>query len=85
MFLSHICDNEQYYYPSYVNRFTKLGSVLRGWFKPLQILFGEFVEIEHNEQSNVNEFGYEMIEDQMPRPVVPMKIENQVEQDKFKI
>ena len=34
-FVSHICDKEQFYYPSYINRFTKLGSILRGWFKPL--------------------------------------------------
>jgi deubiquitinase DESI2 len=32
--ISHICDDD-YYYPSYVNRFTKLGSIFRMWFKPL--------------------------------------------------
>ena len=34
-FVEHICDREEYYYPSYINRFTKLGSMLRGWFKPI--------------------------------------------------
>lgn len=33
--IKHICDKEQFYVPSYVNRFTKLGSVFRMWFKPL--------------------------------------------------
>ena len=34
-FITHLSEKEQYYYPSYVQRFTKLGSLLRGWFKPL--------------------------------------------------
>ena len=42
-FISHIVDKEEYYYPAYVNRFTKLGSLLRMWFKPLQALFGDIV------------------------------------------
>lgn len=33
--IKHICDMENFYVPSYVNRFTKLGSVFRMWFKPL--------------------------------------------------
>ena len=27
--IKHICDKEQFYVPSYVNRFTKLGSVIQ--------------------------------------------------------
>jgi deubiquitinase DESI2 len=30
-----LCNKHEFYYPSYVNRFTKLGSILRMWFKPL--------------------------------------------------
>ena len=48
-FISHVCDKEQYYYPSYINRFTKLGSVLRGWFKPLYALFGDAVPLDQPE------------------------------------
>lgn len=33
--IKHVCDKEVFYVPSYVNRFTKLGSVFRMWFKPL--------------------------------------------------
>jgi hypothetical protein len=36
-------DREEYYYPEYVNRFGKLGSLLRMWFKPLQVLVGDIV------------------------------------------
>lgn len=45
-FLSHIVDKEAYYYPEYVNRFGKLGSLLRMWFKPLQALVGDIVTYE---------------------------------------
>ena len=33
--ISHLVDHGDYYFPSYINRFTKLGSILRMWFKPL--------------------------------------------------
>jgi len=60
-FISHICDKEQYYYPPYVNRFTKLGSVLRGWFKPLQVIFGDMVDLkEDQDKDKFDEFGYEV-------------------------
>ena len=39
-----ICNSALYYTPSYVNRFCKLGSVLRMWFKPLQELVGDIVD-----------------------------------------
>ena len=42
-------DREHYYVPSYVNRFTKLGSVFRMWFKPLQELVGDIVNYEDEE------------------------------------
>ncbi|CDW79059.1 desumoylating isopeptidase 2-like [Stylonychia lemnae] len=45
-FISHIVDKEEYYYPNYVNRFTKLGSLLKMWFKPLQALVGDIVNYE---------------------------------------
>lgn len=34
-FISFVCDKHQYYFPSYINRFTKLGTIFRMWFKPL--------------------------------------------------
>ena len=46
MMIRYICDREQYYYPSYINRFCKLGSVLRMWFKPLQEIVGDIVNYE---------------------------------------
>lgn len=42
--IRHICDNEKFYVPSYINRFCKLGSVFRMWFKPLQELVGDIVD-----------------------------------------
>lgn len=33
--IRHFSDKERFYYPRYVNRFTKLGSLFRMWFKPL--------------------------------------------------
>lgn len=47
--ISHIVDREEYYYPSYVNRFTKLGSLLNMWFKPLQEVFGDIVAYDEDE------------------------------------
>ena len=41
-----VCEKEEFYVPSYVNRFTKLGSVFRMWFKPLQELVGDIVNYE---------------------------------------
>ena len=38
--------------PTYVNRFTKLGSVLRMWFKPLQELVGDIVNYEDDSESS---------------------------------
>ena len=48
-FLSHIADKEEYYYPEYINRFTKLGALLRMWFKPLQAIFGDIVQYDEEE------------------------------------
>ena len=59
-FLRHICDKEEYYYPSYINRFTKLGDVLKGWFRPLQSLFGDFVMLEEAEDEEYKD------EEEMP-------------------
>ena len=42
--IRHICDYERFYVPSYINRFCKLGSVLRMWFKPLQEIIGDIVD-----------------------------------------
>ena len=50
-----VCSKEQYYVPSYVNRFTKLGSVLRMWFKPLQELVGDIVNYDAEDESSSSE------------------------------
>ena len=44
-----VCEKEQFYVPSYVNRFTKLGSVFRMWFKPLQELVGDIVNYDEDD------------------------------------
>ena len=44
--IKHICDKTTYYYPPYINRFSKLGSILRMWFKPLQQLVGDLVKYD---------------------------------------
>jgi len=33
-------------FPSYINRFTKLGSLFRMWFNPLEKLLGNIVDYE---------------------------------------
>jgi hypothetical protein len=50
-FITHIVDKEEYYYPRYVNRFTKLGALLKMWFKPLQALFGDIVDYGDDNKS----------------------------------
>ena len=49
-----ICDNSEYYFPSYVHRFTKLGSLFRMWFDPLSKILGKFVEYESDLEENEN-------------------------------
>jgi len=44
--IEHMVEAEEFYLPTYINRFTKLGSVLRMWFKPLQQLVGDIVNYE---------------------------------------
>ena len=53
--IKSICEKEQFYVPSYVNRFTKLGSVLRMWFKPLQELVGDIVNYADSESASSDE------------------------------
>ena len=48
-----MCEREQFYVPSYVNRFTKLGSVFRMWFKPLQEIVGDIVNYEEENDEEV--------------------------------
>lgn len=55
-FISYICDFERFYVPSYINRFCKLGSVLRMWFKPLQEIIGDIVDyrgMENNFEESI--------------------------------
>ena len=44
--IAYVCDKGDYYFPSYINRFTKMGTVFRMWFKPLQALVGDLVHYE---------------------------------------
>jgi len=53
--------------PNYVNRFTKLGTLFRMWFRPLEKLLGNFVELE---QDLDEDEGYEKRE-QPIRPMTP--------------
>jgi hypothetical protein len=53
-----LADNGIYYFPEYINRFTKMGPLINMWFKPLQNLFGDIVNYDNNEdesKSIVNE------------------------------
>ena len=53
---SYLCEKNVLYYPSYINRFCKLGSILRMWFRPLQDLWGELIEYnEFEDILNVDE------------------------------
>ena len=52
MLIRQICDNEKFYVPSYINRFCKLGSVLRMWFKPLQEIVGDIVNYDDDEEGS---------------------------------
>ena len=45
-FTGYICDKGEFYYPDYVNRFTKLGTLFRMWFKPVEKLLGNFVNLD---------------------------------------
>lgn len=87
-FISHIVHNGEYYYPSYINRFTKLGSLLSMWFKPLQATFGNVVDYNDDEdevsrppvnsssaqlqQQNVDNFNPEVM-------VAPLSVINQID------
>lgn len=42
--ISFVCEKNEYYYPSYINRFTKMGTIFRMWFNPLQKLVGDIVD-----------------------------------------
>ena len=61
--IGHICDKAEYYFPSYVNRFTKLGAILKMWFKPLQDLIGNIVDYDNvvEESSSSDSREYSMV------------------------
>ena len=53
--IQHFCHEEGIYeFPSYINRFSKLSSVLRVWFKPLKSLFGDVVNAPDPSANQVN-------------------------------
>ena len=42
--VKHLCHEENIFqFPNYVNRFSKLSSILRVWFNPLKVLLGDIV------------------------------------------
>ena len=45
-FVSYICDMGEFYYPNYINRFSKLGTLFRMWFQPLEKLLGNIVDYD---------------------------------------
>ena len=53
--IEHICDHGQFYIPTYINRFSKLGSIFRMWFKPLQELVGDIVNYDTKENNGGRE------------------------------
>lgn len=50
--IKQVTEKHEFYVPSYVNRFTKLGSVLRMWFKPLQEIVGDIVNYNESEEDD---------------------------------
>lgn len=49
--IKHICHEENIFqFPSYINRFSKLSSVLRVWFNPLKILLGDIVNAPEEQE-----------------------------------
>lgn len=61
-FLSHIAHKSEFYYPEYVNRFTKLGSLLRMWFKPLQAIFGDIVQYDDDDNKHEEQDQQQAVE-----------------------
>ena len=53
-FLSLLLKPGDRYMPAYVNRFTRVGSLFRMWFHPLQKLTGNFVELGEPEARDQN-------------------------------
>lgn len=59
-FIKHISHEEGLFeYPNYVNRFSKLSSLLRVWFQPLKNLFGDVVNAPEDEVMGHNENAQE--------------------------
>ena len=44
--ISFVCNKREYYVPSYINRFCKMGTAFIMWFKPLQQIVGDLVNYE---------------------------------------
>ena len=61
----YLCQNNLIYYPSYINRFCKLGSILRMWFKPLQDLVGDIVNYDGADETGKTDHSYD-VEMQVP-------------------
>ena len=51
-FSEMICDGGVAYFPSYINRFTKLGTLFRMWFHPLEKLLGNLVDYDQEGGTN---------------------------------
>lgn len=54
--IEHLVHQEgEFYFPRYVNRFSKLSSLLRIWFNPLQTLLGDVVKAPEGSDSEESE------------------------------
>ena len=58
-FVKYICDMGQCYYPSYVNRFTKMGTLFRMWFYPLKEMMGNIVNYDDGRDISEGDFNRE--------------------------
>lgn len=54
-FIRYICNNGECYYPKYINRFTKLGTLFRMWFNPLEKLLGNLVDYDGQSEHAVED------------------------------
>lgn len=57
-----MCVDNEYYYPTYVNRFRLLGPLINMWFKPLQAIFGDLVNYDDSEGNEEPEEDKKLIE-----------------------
>ena len=80
--IQHLCHEEgMYEFPTYVNRFSKLSSLLRVWFQPLKNLFGDVVNAPEGdvmgasqEEGDLENGQAELTQDQIDNLIEQAKI-----------